>query len=264
MEFILTKKFLWELFVAEFLAVTFLSTMSLLLTYVGKKYVKLKFIFPFTYGLATLAAGLLSYFILRGVVYQFENDLYNDISKNVPPVINPVVSLFYVFIYLFNKNLNNQTILFLNLFLLFLAHMLASIVSGNVWGLISRKYKKLQVSNMNKSSIKTYSTLKDVSQIIIFASILFAIQHTITENLNSYVMADTIAGLTTYVALLACTLVFKEFSFPTNIYVCAGSFFASLHTNKKNWHKNLLYTGIVASTYILISIILSGIYAIAK
>ncbi|SJZ41342.1 hypothetical protein [Mycoplasmopsis verecunda] len=259
MQYLLTKDFIWEFFIAELMSVGFLTLMSFLCTHYAHKYTKRNFLYPFFYACATLTAALISFAVLRILAQIFEPDKFDEINNNIPPIVNPMVTLFYVFTYAFNP-IKTQ-IHIANIWLIILGHIIGGTLGGLIWVRIKRNKKYLNNSYKNVKDIKPKELLWDSGFIFSFTLLTFIIQYIINHKTNNYILSSTYTGGLTLCMLLSASWMLR-FSFPTNIYVSGGSFIVSYYYNKSKRKTNALYLMFVALVYIVSTAIVSYIYII--
>ncbi|MFV8459215.1 hypothetical protein [Mycoplasma sp. CR] len=258
MQYLLTNNFIWEFFIAELISVAFLTLMSFLCTHFAKKYNHRNFVYPFFYALATLTSAFISFAVLRILAQIFEpKAMYEKINNSIPPIVNPMVTLFYVFTYLFNP-IKSQ-IHIANIWLIILGHFIGGIIGGLLWALIKKNRPSLNASYKNLTRIQIKELSWDAGFIFAFTILTFIIQYVINKKSNNYILSSTYTGLLTYIILLVASWMLR-LSFPTNIYVSTGSYVVSLFYDRDKIKANTTYLLFVASAYIISTALVSLVY----
>ncbi|MHA3786498.1 hypothetical protein [Mycoplasma sp. Z244C] len=258
MQYLLTNNFIWEFFVAELISVAFLTLMSFLCTHLAKAYNKRNFIYPFFYALATLTSAFISFAVLRILAQFFEpKSMYEKINNNIPPIVNPMVTLFYVFTYVFNPV--KTQIHVANIWLIILGHVIGGIIGGLIWACIKRKRPSLNNSYKNVSMIQRTELSWDTGFVFVFTLLTFIIQYVINKKSNNYILSSSYTGLLTFLMLLLASWMLR-LSFPTNIYVSTGSFIVSLFYDRDKIKANASYLSFVALAYIISTALVSLVY----
>ncbi|WP_416755744.1 hypothetical protein ACM0K4_01695 [Mycoplasma sp. VS42A] len=258
MQYLLTNNFIWEFFIAELISVAFLTLMSFLCTHFAKKYKRRNFTYAFFYALATLSSAFISFAILRILAQIFEpRAIYLKINNSIPPIVNPMVTLFYVFTYVFNPI--KTEIHVANIWLIILGHFIGGIIGGLLWAWIKRNNAHLNNSYKNVALIQSKELSWDTGFIFIFTLLTFIIQYVINKKSNNYILSSTYTGLLTYLILLVASWMLR-LSFPTNIYVSTGSYIVSLFYDRDKIKANTTYILFVALAYIISTALVSLVY----
>ncbi|WP_036451857.1 hypothetical protein [Mycoplasma buteonis] len=237
----LSHSFLWQIGIAEFCALSFLIIMSFTSTYYAKKYLKHKFVYGIFYGSSMFFSGIIGFSVLY-LLLLISNTL-DEIPTTAVPLINPMGNLLFLFSLIFDhSNLNTNNWFWINLVYLFLIHLLAIVFSCLFWSFLRRK---LKLSN----DFKHVDILRKKEFLVgLFLIFIFTLA---TYIINRFVSASglwltglariSLNGVATISLLLSARYLFKEFNFPTNIYVSLASFIMSLVHKKTRFIENLVF-----------------------
>ncbi|QNM93886.1 hypothetical protein H9M94_01260 [Mycoplasma sp. Pen4] len=263
MQFVLHNNFLWEFFIAEYLAVFFLVSMSFVSTYVANKKPRIKYIYALIYSLAIFGSALVSFAVLRLLVFLFEsNNLYQKVNTDLPPVVNPLGTIFYLLQWGFSNTEVTNSFYVGNLFLVLFAHLLGAFSAVVLFIFINKKWPHFNNYYVN---CKT-TTLKNISinniGIIILVSLLFITQFVIyNDNLTQNFIFISASGALITLTLLLTTRWLGDMNFPTNIFVTFGSYLTVLYHNRKSWKNNTVLLGYTVFTYVITALVAVGIYS---
>ncbi|WLP85910.1 hypothetical protein [Mycoplasma seminis] len=232
--------------------------MSFYCTHFAKKYIQRTYVYPFFYALATITAAFISFAVLRILAQIFETRaVYEKINNQIPPIVNPMVTLFYVFTYIFNPV--KTSIHVANIWIIITGHVIAATLGGIIWWKLKQKHPEYENAFKNVDKIKARDLTWDGIFVFVTTLATFIIQYIINKQTNNYILSTSYTGMLTLIMLLIASWS-GRFSFPTNIYVSWGSFIVALLSKNVKRKTNASYMGFVALVYISSTALISLVY----
>ncbi|WP_406613495.1 hypothetical protein ACJA23_01990 [Mycoplasma corogypsi] len=218
----------WEILISEFVALFLLVLASYTATFLGKTHQKYRFIFASFYGASVFVVPLIGVGLFRLLTHLSATDKLIQVD-NVTTVVNPMNSLFYIFIELF-LSLSRHTkanLTFSNIMILMVVHLSSVICASVVWYFIRKRYKFdhfLQVPNVFNYD----QTLKNIGLSIFFIGALFGVQMMSRLHQTSIFLNAFLTAFILFCCLMFASYVLNIFSFPSNIYVSLSRYFMIL------------------------------------